>query len=47
MADLSKERFEEAPPFIYFAVDMFRPFIVRAKRSDMKSYREINIHLTC
>ena len=38
MADLPKDRFEEAPPFTYCAVDMFGPFTVRVKRSDMKRY---------
>ena len=35
MADLPKDRFEEAPPFTYCAVDMFGPFTVRVKRSNM------------
>ena len=38
MADLPKDRFEEAPPFTYCAVDMFGPFTVRFKRSNMKHY---------
>ena len=38
MADLPKDRFEEAPPFTYCTVDMFGPFTVRVKRSDMKRY---------
>ena len=38
MADLPKGRFEEAPPFTYCAVDMFGPFTLRVKRSDMKRY---------
>ena len=38
MADLPKDRFEEATPFTYCAVDMFGPFTVRVKRSDMKRY---------
>ena len=36
MADLPKDRFKEAPPFTYCTVDMFGPFTVRVKRSDMK-----------
>ena len=35
MADLPKDRFEEAPPFTDCAVDMFGPFTVRVKRSNM------------
>ena len=45
MADLPKDRFEEAPPFTYCAVDMFGPFTVRVKRSDMKRYGEVFTYL--
>ena len=38
MADLPKDRYEEAPPFTYCAVDMFGTCTVRVKRSDMKCY---------
>ena len=44
MADLPKDRFEEAPSFTYCAVDMFGPFTVRVKRSDMKGY---GVMFTC
>ena len=36
MADLLKDRFEESPLFTYCAIDMFRPFIVNAKRNNTK-----------
>ena len=38
MTDLPQDRFEQTPPFTYCAVDMFGPFVVKVKRSDMKSY---------
>ena len=38
MADLPKDRFEEAHPFTYCSVNMFGPFIVTVKRSNMKRY---------
>ena len=41
MADLRKDRFEEANPFTYCDVDTFGPFTVRVKRSDMKRYGAI------
>ena len=55
VADLPKDRYEEASPFAYCAVDMFGPFIVRVKKSDMKCYgamftclasRAVNIEVT-
>ena len=38
MADLPQDRFEQTPPFTYCAVDMFGPFVVKVKCSDMKHY---------
>ena len=38
MADLPKDMFQEAAPFTYCAVDMFGPFKIKAKRSEIKSY---------
>ena len=38
MADLPQDRLEQTPPFTYCAVDMFGPFVVKVKRSDMKRY---------
>ena len=55
MADLPKDRYEEAPPFAYCAVNMFGSFTVRVKKSDMKRYgamftclasRVVNIEVT-
>ena len=31
MADILRNTYEEAPPFTYFAVDIFRSFIVKIK----------------
>ena len=41
MADLPKDRFEEAALFTYCAVDMFGPFNLKVKQSEVKSYGEI------
>ena len=38
MADLPVDRFEEAPPFTYCAVDYFGPFTIRIRRSDVPRY---------
>ena len=39
MADLPKDRFQEAAaPFTYFAVDMFGPFKIKVKQSEVKCY---------
>ena len=39
MADLPKDRFQEAAaPFTYFAVDMFGPFKIKVKQSELKCY---------
>ena len=43
MADLPKDRFEVAPLFIYCAVDMFGPFTVRVKRSNIKCYGQCSL----
>ena len=41
MADLPKDRCIEAPPFTRCGVDMFRPFVIREGRSDLKRYCEL------
>ena len=38
MADLPKDRFQEAAPFTYCAFDMFGPFKIKVKRSEVKRY---------
>ena len=38
MADLPKDRFQEAAPFTYCAFDMFGPFKIKVKRSKVKRY---------
>ena len=37
-ADLSKDRFQEAASFTYCAVDMFGPFKIKVKQSEVKRY---------
>ena len=38
MTDLPKERFEETAPFTYCVVDMFQPFKVKVRQSEVKRY---------
>ena len=38
MADLPKDRFQEAAPFTYCAVDMFGPFKLKVLQSGVKRY---------
>ena len=44
VADLPKDRIEPSPPFTYCGLDMFGPFLVRERRSDLKRY---GIIFTC
>ena len=44
MADLPKDKMEPSPPFTYCGLDMFSPFVVRERRSDLKRY---GIIFTC
>ena len=56
MSDLPKERCCEAAPFTHCGVDMFGPFIIRERRSNLKQYcalfncfasRPVHIEVTC
>ena len=38
MASLPEDRFQEAPPFTYAAVDMFGPFVIKERRKELKRY---------
>ena len=38
MADLPKDRVNEAPSFTYCGVDLFGPFLVKERRSELKRY---------
>ena len=54
MADLPKDRIDPSPPFTYCGLDMFGPFVIRERRSDLKRYGIIftclnsrAVHLEC
>ena len=56
MSDLPKERYCEATAFPHCGVDMFGPFIIRDRRSNLKRYctlftcfasRAVHIEITC
>ena len=38
MADLPKDRVSESPPFTYCGVDIFGPFLVKERQSELKRY---------
>ena len=38
MADLPQDRVEPAPPFTYTGVDLFGPFLIKERRSEVKRY---------
>ena len=38
MADLSRERLSQEPPFTYCGIDMFGPILVKEGRKEMKRY---------
>lgn len=44
MANLPKDRLQEAPPFTHIGLDMFGPFVIKERRSELKRY---SIIFTC
>ncbi|XP_077983962.1 uncharacterized protein LOC144438690 [Glandiceps talaboti] len=46
MGDLPKDRMEEAPPFTYSGVDLFGPFLIKERRSELKRYGVLFVCLT-
>ena len=44
MANLPSDRINPCPPFTYCGIDMFAPFVIRERRSDLKRY---GIIFTC
>ena len=44
-ADLLKDRINEAPPFTYCGVDLFGPFLVKERQSEMKGYGALFTYL--
>ena len=47
MADLPYCRVAEAPPFTFCGVDMFNPFIINQRRSQVKRYRGMFTCINC
>ena len=41
MANLPKERLSDDPPFSHCGVDMFGPFVVKDRRSDLIYYLQV------
>ena len=41
IADLPKDQVKEAPPFTYCSVDLFGPFFVKERRSEMKRHEAL------
>eukprot|EP00111_Clytia_hemisphaerica_P009345 TCONS_00027429-protein len=38
MANLPEDRLQDAPPFTYVGLDLFGPFLVKERRSELKRY---------
>ena len=47
MADLPVERCTEAPPFTYCGVDMFGPYLIKERRSQLKRYGVLFTCFSC
>ena len=47
MADLPVDRMEDVPPFTYCGVDMFGPFLIKERRSELKRYGMIYTCMSC
>ena len=47
MADLQVESCTEVPPFTYCGVDMFDPYLIKEKRSQLKRYGALFPCFTC
>ena len=45
IVDLPKDRVNEAPPFTYCGVDLFGPFLVKERWSEMKRYGALFTYL--
>ena len=46
MAEQTKERLAEEPPFTFCGVDMFGPFIIKERRSQFKRYGAMFTYLS-
>ena len=47
MADLPVERCAEVPPFTYYGVDIFYPYLIKEKRAQLKRYGALFTCFTC
>ena len=47
MADLPVERCTEVAPFTYCGVDIFGPYLIKEKRSQLKRYGALLTCFTC
>ena len=47
MADLQVERCTEVPPFTYYGVDIFYPYLIKEKRAQLKRYGALFTCFTC
>ena len=47
MADLPVERCIEAPPITYCGVDMFDPYLIKERRSQLKRYGALFTYFSC